>query len=43
MAKVVPGRLWKLVALNGRKESIIDILWKLFILYGNLLYFMEIS
>ena len=36
VARIVPDRLWKLVALYGKKVSIIDSLWKLVVLYGNL-------
>ena len=43
IARLVPDRLQKFVALYEKKVSINDSLWKLFILYGNLQYFMENS
>ena len=36
IARLVPDRLWKFVALYGKKVSINDSLWKFVVLYGNL-------
>ena len=35
-ARLVPDRLWKFVALYGKKVSINHSLWKFVVLYGNL-------
>ena len=36
IARLVPDRLWKFVALYGKKVSINHSLWKFVVLYGNL-------